>query len=363
MNGSITTLPDADGAGHHRVIMPLLSFPPGNDLKLYTGVPNINDTFYRNIKYVEPYLDHGFFFNWQTRYQVYRFERMCTDGHLKLIESARKCFPDSFMIWDCCDDVFNLTKDNKIAYDYYKKFLDNIRKICIEHMDRICVGTQNNKQSMIEQGVDPEKIEIVPNVLYKRFYPVKNVTHRDLREEDEIRFAWFGSTSYWKDVVEFVYPQMRALKEAIPNAKFYLPEFMNKVSPPDFDSEMFEWVLPNQLGQYLFTQDFHFGFHLMRDTRFNRARTSSKIKEMLFSGGMIPLTFLPEYDDDGNLIKVLNPLPEDTVEFVRSIINGDISFKETVEDERSQYDGMLWFEDNLDEYKKLFGVDILENGN
>jgi len=81
---------------------------------------------------------------------------------------------------------------------------------------------------------------------------------------------------------------------------------------------------------------------------------------MIFSGGMVPLTYLEIKDDNGILIDVLTPKPEDTVEYVKSIVNGNLSFKEELENFRSEYEGDLWFEDHLEEYRKLFGLDIIE---
>jgi hypothetical protein len=105
------------------------------------------------------------------------------------------------------------------------------------------------------------------------------------------------------DFYELVIPAMQAIQASIPNVEFHIYEKFLDISEirsatSNLNIKTFECIHPQLVGKFLYDSDFDFGFHLMRDIPFNRARTSSKNKEMLFSGGMLPLTY-KEYKSKG----------------------------------------------------------------
>ena len=122
---------------------------------------------------------------------------------------------------------------------------------------------------------------------------------------------------------------------------------------------LFPWQHPQDLGQWLHDENFDFGFHLAHDNAFNRARCSSKIKEMLFSGATLPITFEKKVDRSGYVSEIRNPSHDEMIDYVKAMMDQN-AYKKELKKLRKRWYGKLWFEDFEDEYEELFLIDVMK---
>ena len=366
-----TTISDFGGSGHHRIFFPgnwinkhyeleyFVSFSRGILPPPYiTTTPpyTIDDDPYNIFKNNTTYQSEGF--------DSITLQRLAKPNHLQILETFRKNSPNAFISWACCDSIFTIDKYNKIAYDYYANETthNTVLDFC-NRVDRVVVSTKNQIEDYTSRGIPEEKIVVVPNVLHKEFYPVNKYKSKN---RDSIKICWFGSTSYLLDFYELVIPAMQAIQASIPNVEFHIYEKFLDISEirsatSNLNIITFEWIHPQLVGKFLYDSNFDFGVHLMRDIPFNRARTSSKNKEMLFSGGMLPITYKEHRSMDGYLNKIENPSNSDIVDYVKRYTSNPDAYHKELKCQRNKWYGKLWMEDHIEEYEKLFGIDVLKS--
>jgi hypothetical protein len=374
------TLSDVFGSGHHRVLFPLKALEGASLVD--PNDPNIEIVTEKSAKdsaiaqamasyCIDP---HPKFMDPETDYAVYRLSRFSTHQQLSMLKHIKENKPDSKIIWDCCDNVLCIEDCNPARSFYTDKVLSGILAFLkSDYIDRIVCSTSNQFDTYKKYGIDPHKIEIVPNTLHSLYYPVKELVKKDFSTKGSINVGWYGSGSYVPELQEIIVPTMIKLAESHPKIKIHLPQTIfghptiSELAKEISGLETFEWPSPQDLGRFLYESDWDFALDIKMDNEFNRSRTSTKSREANFSGGCHVVANRVEYEEIDDLpspkvAKIVELSPDDIVEKILEAIENNDNVSAVQEQRRSWQESHLpvWEHENIEGWVKLFGLDYLE---
>ena len=273
-------------------------------VKVFSPMPSDPTSYYR--AYGPMSCLHHITDKWEVKFAPHRiewfdvadcdvmmFQRPYTSEAINIIEIAHSI---GRKVWIDYDDlVFDIPVSNPVHHEYMNQStLDNISR-AIKLADVVTVSTQYLGDCIIEKGVDPAKIRVIPNAVNDYFHPWSTVARRV--EKTHNRFFWRGSNTHNEDM-DFFLPVLSDLAKWKPDWKF---QFCGKPSYKIYEAiprNQIELVPTLNLVSY-----FNFlraGLHAsvalvpLTDSAFNRSKSNIAWQEATLAGCA---TVVPDFDE------------------------------------------------------------------
>lgn len=190
--------------------------------------------------------------------------------------------PDGTFLWKNGQSGFDVY-ENRDRLETFKEMLGRVTAV---------TTTTFTLKNYIEQY--NKNVVIIPNAIEEKNFPVLEKQHK------EIRLMWSGGSSHYSDLAE-IKPALDRLMFKYPNLHFYILGVafngITKDMPQDRVHRM-DWVQADGHGFRLACMQADIGICPLRDTPFNRNKSSVKFYELAALNVACVARNIPPYSDD-----------------------------------------------------------------
>jgi glycosyltransferase involved in cell wall biosynthesis len=133
-------------------------------------------------------------------YDVITIQRLTRYDALPIWRRTRT--PNNRLVYENDDDVFHVTPDNFLAYEYYrdKTVIEAVKALC-ETTDMVTVTSQALADSF---GRFSDHVQVLPNFLSD--VALYGAGNRPLENPDNMTIGWVGGASHEKDIQQTIKP-------------------------------------------------------------------------------------------------------------------------------------------------------------
>jgi len=195
----------------------------------------------------------------------------------------RQSKPGKLTVYELDDDIWNLTPDNRSAFECYR----DDPSLC-EAVDRymrdskLVTASSEHLASLVVERVPAANVTVLPNYVPDWVLDLP----RD-NQDRRMRIGWFGGSSHARDIEVCAAKPVRTFLQRNPQWDLYLGgmDFSRNFKTPLDRTYFTGWLnICDEERLYFRSLDYDIGICPLVDTKFNRSKTPIKALEMMSRG-------------------------------------------------------------------------------